>query len=215
VDRIRHYFNHPGFVEPQIRGVLASLDALPVEQRAAAELVFTTHSIPTAMAASSGPDGGAYEAQHRDVARLVAEGVTAATGRGHPWSLVYQSRSGPPTVPWLEPDIGDHLRARAAAGVPAVVVAPIGFISDHMEVRFDLDIEAAEIAAELELGFVRAPTVGTAPEFVAALHELVQERIAGAPRRALGTLGVAHDVCPAQCCPNLRAPKPVVAGAAS
>ncbi len=212
VDRIRQYFNHPGFITPQLRGVLASLEALPPEQRAGAELVFTTHSIPTAMAASAGPDGGgAYETQHLEVARLVSEGVAAAD-RAYPWSLVYQSRSGPPSIPWLEPDISDHLRARAAAGISAVVVAPIGFISDHMEVKFDLDVEAAEVAAELGIGYVRAPTVGTAPEFVAAVHELVQERLTGAPRRALGVLGVGHDVCPGDCCPNLRAPKPVVAG---
>ncbi|MGQ0465836.1 MAG: ferrochelatase [Sporichthyaceae bacterium] len=209
VDRIRHYFNHPGFVEPQIRGVRESLAALPTDLRAGAELIFTTHSIPTAMADGAGPAGGAYVAQHREVARLVAEAV------GHPWELVYQSRSGPPTIPWLEPDIGDHLRERAAAGVRAVVVAPIGFVSDHMEVRFDLDVEACAVAAELGVAFVRAPTVGTAPEFVAAVHELVQERIAGAPPRALGEFGPHHDVCPAQCCPNLRGPKPVVAGVSS
>ena len=195
--------------------MLAGLDALPAQRRASAELIFTTHSIPTAMAASAGPHGGAYEAQHLEVVRLVTDGVAAASGRTHAASLVYQSRSGPPSVPWLEPDIADHLRARAAAGLRAVVVAPIGFVSDHMEVRFDLDVEAARIAEDLDVSFVRAPTVGTAPEFVAAVHELVLERTEGAPRRALGLLGPSHDVCPGSCCPNLRAPKPVVAGVAS
>ncbi|HZE65561.1 MAG TPA: ferrochelatase [Sporichthyaceae bacterium] len=213
VDRIRAYFNHPGFVRPQIAGVRAALDALPATLRADARLVFTTHSIPVRMAASSGPLGDAYVTQHHEVARLVAEGVAAATGRAHDWQLVYQSRSGPPSVPWLEPDVGDHLRALAAAGVSAVVVAPIGFVSDHLEVAYDLDVEARAVAAELGLAFVRAATVGTSPEFVAGIRELVCERLTGARQRAvLGRLGADHDVCPVHCCPNPRAALPTVGG---
>jgi len=212
VDRIRAYFNHPGFIAPQISAVRAALDALPPEVRDRARLVFTTHSIPLRMAETSGPHGNAYVTQHLAVARLVAEGVAATGGGAHDWRLVYQSRSGPPTVPWLEPDVGDHLRALAAAGVPAVVVAPIGFVSDHLEVAYDLDVEARALAAELGLAFVRSATVGTAPEFVAGIRELVLERLTGGPRPALGTLGADHDVCPAQCCPNPRAVRPTVAG---
>jgi ferrochelatase len=213
VDRIRAYFNHPGFVRPQIAAVRAALDALPPELRGRAALVFTTHSIPLRMATSAGPHGDAYVTQHREVARLVAEGVAAAGGGRHDWQLVYQSRSGPPTVPWLEPDVGDHLRALAAAGVPAVVVAPIGFVSDHLEVAYDLDVEARALAAQLGLAFVRAATVGTAPEFVAGIREMVCERMAADPqRRALGVLGPDHDVCPVHCCPNPRAALPTVAG---
>jgi ferrochelatase len=212
VDRIRAYFNHPGFVRPQIAAVVDALHALPAEQRADAVLVFTTHSIPLRMAASAGPHGGAYVRQHREVARLVAEGVAAATGRAHDWQLVYQSRSGPPSVPWLEPDVGDHLRALAAAGTTAVVAAPIGFVSDHLEVAYDLDVAARAVAAELGLVFVRAATVGTAPEFVAGIRALVAERTRGAPRQALGELGADHDVCPVGCCPNPRGELPTVAG---
>jgi protoporphyrin/coproporphyrin ferrochelatase len=212
VDRIRAYFNHPGFVGPQVTAVRAALDALPPEVRSRAVLVFTTHSIPQCMAATSGPRGDAYVTQHREVARLVADGVAAAGGGAHEWHLVYQSRSGPPTVPWLEPDVGDFLRVLATAGVPAVVVAPIGFVSDHLEVAYDLDVEVRALAAELGVAFVRAATVGTAPEFVAGIRQLVLERVAGGPRAALGVLGADHDVCPAQCCPNPRAAQPTVAG---
>jgi ferrochelatase len=212
VDRIRAYFNHPGFVGPQITAVRAALHAVPSELRDRAALVFTTHSIPLRMAETSGPRGDAYVTQHLAVARLVADGVAAAGGGGHDWALVYQSRSGPPTVPWLEPDVGDHLRALAAAGVPAVVVAPIGFVSDHLEVAYDLDVEARALAADLGLAYVRAATVGTAPEFVAGIRDLVLERITGGPRSALGALGADHDVCPEQCCPNPRAALPTVAG---
>ncbi len=156
-------------------------------------------SIPMAMAQTSD-----YEAQLREVARLVTEKSTP----GHPWSLVWQSRSGPPTMPWLEPDIGDAIGALATAGTRSVVVAPIGFISDHMEVVFDLDVQAAERAAALGLRFARAATVGTAPEFVSMIRELVVERMdPSAPRRALGRLGVRPD-CAAGCCPvsPLRGP---------
>jgi ferrochelatase len=212
VDRIRAYFNHPGFIRPQIAAAIAALDSLPPEQRAAAVLVFTTHSIPAGMAAAAGPRGNAYVTQHREVARLVADGVAAATGRVHRWDLVYQSRSGPPSVPWLEPDVGDHLRALVAGGTRAVVVSPIGFVSDHLEVAYDLDVEARDLAAELGLSFARAATVGTAAEFVTGIRELVNERVAGAPRRALGDLGADHDVCPVHCCPNPRAALPTVAG---
>jgi ferrochelatase len=222
VDKLRHYFNHPGFVAPMADAVLTALAELPEQVRDGARIAFTTHSIPTAAADTSGPveghgDGGAYVAQHLDVARLVAERVREATGVDRPWSLVYQSRSGAPHIPWLEPDICDHLEEVHAAGAPAVVMAPIGFVSDHMEVKYDLDTEAAAKAAELGLPVSRAGTVGADPRFAAAVRDLVLERAAaerGArpARCALGALGPSHDVCPVGCCPA-RNPLPAAAGA--
>ncbi|MEW1752535.1 ferrochelatase [Streptomyces angustmyceticus] len=225
VDKLRHYFNHPGFVRPMVDGVLASLAALPQEVRDGAHLAFTTHSIPTAAADTSGTPadhtqdgaGGAYVAQHLDVARMIADAVRAETGVDHPWRLVYQSRSGAPHIPWLEPDICDHLEEQQAAGVPAVVMAPIGFVSDHMEVKYDLDTEATAKAAELGLPVARSATVGADPRFAAAVRDLLLERAAAergaAPERcALGALGPGHDLCPVGCCPA-RAPRPAAAGA--
>ncbi|MDY0816576.1 ferrochelatase [Kitasatospora purpeofusca] len=225
VDKLRHFYNHPGFVEPMIEATLAALDRLPAETRAGARLAFTTHSIPDGMAETSGaPDdpargrpGGAYVAQHLDVARLVADAVAGRTGvADRPWELVFQSRSGAPHIPWLEPDICDHLEAQHADGAPAVVMVPIGFVSDHMEVKYDLDTEAAARAAELGLPVARAATVGADPRFTAAVRELVLERAAaerGEPvsRCALGALGPSHDVCAVACCPNPRAPRPAAA----
>jgi ferrochelatase len=151
--------------------------------------VATAHSIPEAMAAVAGPAGHAYEAELTVAAQKVVDAVVP----GRPWNLAWQSRSGPPSVPWLAPDINDHLRALAGAGERAVVVFPIGFVSDHLEVVWDLDNEAKETAAELGLAFVRAATAGTQAAFVSALRELLLERRAGgAPR--LGT------ACPAACC---------------
>ncbi|MFG3113490.1 ferrochelatase [Streptomyces sp. NPDC048197] len=225
VDKLRHYFNHPGFVRPMVDGVLASLAALPEGVRDGAHLAFTTHSIPTAAADTSGTpgdhteggEGGAYVAQHLDVARVIADAVRAETGVDHPWQLVYQSRSGAPHIPWLEPDICDHLEERHAAGVPAVVMAPIGFVSDHMEVKYDLDTEATAKAAELGLPVARSATVGADPRFAAAVRELLLERAATergrTPERcALGALGPSHDLCPVGCCPA-RTPRPAAAGA--
>jgi len=184
VDKLRAFYDHPGFIGPMIERVQVALDQLP-----AAALLFTAHSIPLAMAQTS-----RYEQQLREACRLVAAGV----GRTE-WSLVYQSRSGPPTQPWLEPDIGDALRGMS--GVREVVVAPIGFISDHMEVVYDLDTEARAICSELGIKMVRAGTVGTHPAFVSMIRELVLERLGEAKPRALGTLGVGRDVCAIDCCP--------------
>jgi ferrochelatase len=219
VDRIRHYFNHPGFVAAMVASTQAAVDALPEEVRRDARLVFVTHSVPTSMNDGSGPDGRAYESQHRDVARLVTAGVTAATGTEHGFDLVYCSRSGPPSQPWLEPDVNDHLETLAAEGLPAAVLVPIGFVSDHMEVKYDLDTEALATAQRLGLPCTRAATVGTDPRFVAAVRELVLERAAVVrgeepARPALGALGPSHDVCPAGCCLNERDPgRPALCGA--
>jgi ferrochelatase len=188
-EKLPHYFDRPGFLQANTEALTAALDRLPAELRDSARLVATAHSIPNTMAAVAGPDGGAYEAELLAAARQVVD--AAAPGRD--FDLVWQSRSGPPSVPWLEPDVNDHLRALAAAGERAVVVFPIGFVSDHLEVIWDLDNEAEETAGELGLAFTRAATAGTHPAFVATVRELLEERRAGGEPR-LGTN------CPASCC---------------
>jgi ferrochelatase len=191
VDRLRAFYNHPGWVEANIDGVRAALARLPASGAQAA-LVFTAHSIPIAMAETCD-----YEAQLRTVCRLVGDAVGRLDG-----SLVYQSRSGPPSQAWLEPDVRDHLRALRLTGVTDVVVAPIGFVSDHMEVVYDLDTEAKALAEELGLNMLRASTAGSHPAFVSMIRELVVERTAGGPRRFLGDDGPSPDVCRTDCCPK-------------
>jgi protoporphyrin/coproporphyrin ferrochelatase len=202
IDKIRHYHDHPGYVRPHADAVRAALATVPADRRATTRLLFTAHSIPSAMDAGSGPAGGRYTAQLRETAALVAE----AAGADLPWELVWQSRSGSPHVPWLEPDINDHLVHLAKAGVTGVVVSPIGFISDHVEVIWDLDHEATETAKQLGLDLVRAGTPGTDPRFVAMITELVTERLRpGSPRKALGTVQT-WDFCAADCCVPARRP---------
>jgi ferrochelatase len=191
--KLRHYFDHPGFIQANADGVRRALETLPADAR----LVFTAHSIPVSMNDTAGPSGGLYLAEQRETARLVAEAVR---GPGAAFDLVWQSRSGPPQVPWLAPDLNDHLRALAAEGVSAVVVAPTGFVSDHLEVAWDLDNEASATAAELGLAFARAATAGTHPAFVAMVRELVLERMSGAPALSLGALGLCGVDCPTGCC---------------
>ncbi len=191
VSKLRAFYNHPGFVEPNIENVKTALAQIPAQRRAEAHIAFTAHSIPLSMAQNC-----VYEAQLQEVARLVVDSVGT-----NPWQLVYQSRSGPPHQPWLEPDIGDHLEALKANGVTDVVIAPIGFISDHMEVIFDLDTEAKEIADEIGLNVVRAATVGTHPKFIKMIRLLIEERLSDTPNRlALGKYGPRQDVCPPNCC---------------
>ena len=191
VDKLRVFFNHPGYVEPMAGLLGGCLARIPEERRAAAEVLFTAHSIPMAMAANC-----RYELQLRESCRLVAAGAGAGS-----WKLVFQSRSGPPQQPWLEPDVGDAIREARGRGVSDVVVAPIGFISDHMEVMFDLDVEAHDISHELGMNMVRCPTVGTHPRFVQMIRELIVERMSDEPvRLCLGELGPSHDVCPIDCC---------------
>ncbi|HXW46382.1 MAG TPA: ferrochelatase [Streptosporangiaceae bacterium] len=203
IDKIRQYFNHPGFIEPFAAGVADAASTLDPAVRDDYDLVFTAHSIPLTMAAASGPGGGAYTAQLAEAAGLVA----GRLGYRRPWRLAYCSRSGPPSQPWLEPDINDCLADLAAAGSRAVVVSPIGFVSDHMEVRFDLDLEAAQTASRLGLGFARAATPGTDPRFVSMISDLVRERVTGADPAWLGSLGPGHDECQADCC-GLGVPRP-------
>ena len=198
IDTVRHYFNHPGFIEPLVEHTRRALDALAPAVRNDAHLVFTAHSIPRAMAAASGPSGNAYAAQFREAARLISDRVD---GGAHPWELAYQSRSGPPSQPWLEPDVRDHLAALASGGARAAVLVPAGFVSDHMEVRYDLDVEATAAAERLGIAVARAATPGTHPRFVTMIRELAAERICdSAERLTLGILGPSHDVCPARCC---------------
>lgn len=207
IDKIRPYFNHPGFIEPFAANVTAALESLPAGARDGARLVFTAHSVPVAMAASSGSvsagtartaPGGRYAAELAEAARLITE-RTADPARGH--DLVWQSRSGPPSVPWLEPDIRDHIGALAKAGTAsAVVVVPVGFVSDHIEVLHDLDVEAAAVAASLALPFARAAAPGASERFARMVCELVDERASGGPALALGDFGAAAGVCAADCC---------------
>ena len=197
IDKIRRYFNHPGFIEPFAGSAADALATLPADLRDDAHLVFTAHSVPVAMAEASGPGGGRYVAELTEAAHLIAE---RTRGGRHPWTLAYQSRSGPPSQPWLEPDICDHIGDLAASGARAVVVIPVGFVSDHMEVRHDLDIEAAQAAESLGVAFARAATPGAHPRFASMVTELVRERMIGVPCAALGRLGVPSHECPADCC---------------
>lgn len=193
--KLRNFFNHPGFIEAMADRVRTSLSTLPEARRRDARLVYTAHSIPMAMAQSS-----PYETQLHEACRLVSEAV----GYGE-YQLVWQSRSGPPQQAWLEPDVSAVIRAMTGKNRPPVALVPIGFLCDHLEVLYDLDVEAAEACREAGLTFVRVPTVGRHPRFVQGLRELIQERLAGAPRRALGSLGPAADECPADCCRWRRA----------
>lgn len=192
VDKLRAFFNHPGFIEPMIDNVRAALDQIPAERRDAAKLIFTAHSIPQSMA-----DTSKYEIQLREASRLVAEG---AAHTDH--SLVYQSRSGPPQQPWLEPDVCDFIESmHQQSPISDVVIVPIGFISDHMEVVFDLDTEARHKCESLGINMVRAATVGTQPRFIQMIRELIEERLdPSVPRLTLGDLGPSLDACPIDCC---------------
>ncbi len=203
VDKIRVFYNHAGFVEPMIDNTIAAVAQLEMGGPTAddVELAFTAHSIPMAMA-----DTSDYVVQLREACRLIAEGASLRIGRLLPWDLVFQSRSGAPGQPWLEPDISDHLRVRRSAGVSRVAVVPVGFISDHMEVVWDLDTQARETANEIGLAMSRAATVGVDSRFVDMIFDLAVERAASVRgedpiRAALGIRGPNHDVCPVDCCP--------------
>jgi ferrochelatase len=220
IDKVRQFFDHPGFVEPFVDGLRTAITEL-VERgvaEGAIRILFSTHSIPSSDAERSGPPartfgaGGAYATQHR----AVAEVVVREAGTDIPWQLVYQSRSGPPTQPWLEPDVNDVIRGFASEGVDAVVIVPLGFVSDHMEVLWDLDTEATETAQEHGMIAIRTPTPGTHPAYVRGLVDLVLERVNGTPaaeRPAKTELGPWYDVCRPGCCENARLGfKPAISG---
>jgi len=194
IDKVRPYWNHPGFVAAVVERVHDAVGSLAPDACERARLVFTAHSIPLSMASTSD-----YEAQLRDEAAMVAERVDLP--RAGEWELVFQSRSGPPQVPWLEPDIVDHLHAVRERGDDVVVVVPIGFTSDHMEVVYDLDTQAAAAADELGLTMVRAGTVGTHPAFVEGLVDVLDELLVGATPVAIGGFGPRVTPCRPGCCP--------------
>jgi ferrochelatase len=198
-DKIRVFYNHPGFVEPMAAKLREALASLPRERRHRAEIVFTGHSVPLSMARNS-----AYERQFQEASRLVAK--LAGVNRHH---VAWQSRSGPPQMPWLEPDILDVLRNLHDLGRSDVIVVPLGFISDHIEVLYDLDVEARSLAHELGMSMIRVPTIGTDPAFVAMIRELIEERMSDNPlRRYFGALGPGHDTCPINCCRLGSSPGP-------
>ncbi len=215
IDKIRPYFNHPGFIEPFADATRAALDCLPPQARTTARLVFTAHSVPAGMAAASGSPlagtavptaGGRYAAELREAARLITERVRLPHRN---FDLAYQSRSGPPGVPWLEPDIRDHLADLAKDGASGAVVVPVGFTSDHVEVVHDLDVEAARVAAALGLPLGRAAAPMPDPRFAAMVTDLVLERMGAADPQWLGDFGPAAGDCPADCCMSPGAEPPV------
>ena len=220
VDKIRQYWNHPGFSRANARIVTEGARQMMERTGVAPHLVFVTHSLPLAMDETSGPgdeEGHLYSRQHLELSAAVAEEVSATLGTELGHDLTYCSRSGPPSQPWLEPDVNDHLRELAGRGVRHVVLAPIGFVSDHMEVVFDLDTEAVETAEELGLDLLRVPTVGTDPEFVSGLVDLALERAAeargGQPVRPTWPGERPRpSTCLPGCCPNLRVDRRAACG---
>lgn len=207
IEKLRPFYNHPGFIEANAANLRTALEQIPMERRANAHLVFTAHSIPETMARNCD-----YEAQLQETSRLVfleligtgsgssagASPPVAFTGR---YSLVFQSRSGSPSQPWLGPDVCDHLRELHAGGIKDVVVSPVGFVSDHMEVVYDLDTEATALCRELGIKMVRAAAAGRHPAFAKMIRELILERLEPSmPRRFLGGNGPRTDVCRPDCC---------------
>ena len=228
IDKVRQFFDHPGFVAPISAGVSQAVAGFLDDGIAASEIrvLFSTHSVPMDDAVRSGPrdvdwgEGGAYAAQHRAVAEVIMGDLAAERpdAASVAWDLVYQSRSGPPSQPWLEPDVVDVIETLPDAGVRAVAIVPLGFVSDHMEVLWDLDTEAVEAAEEAGLRAVRTATPGVDPAYVTGLIDLVMERVEGTPtaeRPHRTALGPWFDVCRPACCENVRAGfKPAAAGIA-
>ncbi len=222
IDKVRPYFDRPGFRQPFIDGTIEAVHRAAAAglQVSDVQVVFTTHSVPSTMADTSGSaelgdhrPGGAYVTQHLAVAAAVIDAVAAEVGAAPTWQLAYQSRSGPASVPWLDPDINDVIGDIAAKGARGVIVVPIGFVSDHVEVVWDLDNEAAETAAEHGLFFTRVRTPGVDPRFVGELADLVQERLAEAVATTAELPGARRrpDFCASRCCVNARATKPTTA----
>ncbi len=203
VDKMRVYYNHPGFVAANAENLKTAIERFHPEERGEVVVAFTAHSIPNSMAGQC-----RYEEQLRETCRLVAEAIGLASER---WSLVFQSRSGRPQDPWLEPDILDHIQALTERGVKRLVIHPVGFLSDHMEVLYDLDEEAKLLCNKQGMRMERAATVGTSGVFVRTLAKLIKERVEGlCDRAAMGQYGPSHDVCPVDCC--LPPARPAVSG---
>lgn len=197
VDKIRPFFNHPGFIDAGEARLRDAFREIPAHAQQDVQIVYVAHSIPLSMANSSD-----YVQQLQEVRTLVSARLNIPNH-----ALVYQSRSGAPGQPWLEPDILDYLREVKQKNLAsAVLVAPISFISDHMEVLYDLDIEARQLCDSLSLPMARAKTVGVHPAFVAMIRELILERTEGAEKRTLGALGPRPDVCAEDCCPAPQRP---------
>ena len=193
IDKLRVFYNHPDFIAANVEQIRTAFEQLPESSHSAARIAFTAHSIPLSMANNCN-----YVTQLNETCRLIALELELPPER---WSLVYQSRSGRPGDPWLEPDILDHIRSLHAQGTKSLVIAPVGFLSDHMEVLFDLDEEAQTVCSEMGIEMARAATVGNQPRFVSMIRELIQERLGLVPeRKALGAFGPSHDVCPPDCC---------------
>ncbi len=193
IDKIRVFYNHPDFIDACAVRVHSAIDQVPKERSSQLHIAFTAHSIPLSMSESCD-----YVRQLTEASRLVAEAVGVTDDR---WKLVFQSRSGPPQISWLEPDICDHLKDLRSNGADDVIVMPIGFLSDHMEVMYDLDHEAREVCDSIGLHMIRASTPGTHPRFVTMIRKLVEERLYGSERASVGQFGPSHDVCPLDCCP--------------
>ncbi len=202
VDKLRPFFNHPAFIEATVERVREALGSVPAEARENVQIVYLAHSIPVSMANSSD-----YVKQLEEVRRLVSGALGHADDVHKNDALVYQSRSGAPGQPWLGPDILEYLRQVKAGNLAsAVVLAPISFISDHMEVLYDLDVEARQVCDSLALPMTRAKTVGVHPKFIGMIRELILERMnPGSERRAVGSLGPRADVCAEDCCPGRKA----------
>ena len=191
VHKLRMAFNHPLYIGASADRVQKALDKIPESRRSATRVVFTAHSIPLSMA-----ENCKYETQLTEASRLIMEAIGE-----NPWDLVYQSRSGPPQQPWLDPDICDHIQSLHDAGeTEDMVIMPVGFVSDHMEVMFDLDTEAMDLCKELSINMVRAGSVGVHPEFVSMISQLILERTTGTEKQAIGNMPPNWDVCPKDCC---------------
>lgn len=192
VSKLRLFYNHPEFIAASAERVNQAIDLIPAERRDNLKFIFTAHSIPLSMA-----EGCGYARQLHEASRLVAERTGIKS-----WRLAYQSRSGPPTQPWLEPDICDVIRTWESPNEHPIVIVPIGFLTDHMEVLYDLDTEARQLCEARGISMIRAGTVGAHPRFVRMLYELIAERLRGDSRRSsIGQFPASPDVCPSECCP--------------
>ena len=193
IDKIRLFYNHPGFINANCAQIRSAISGIPNDRINSTKIIFTAHSIPLSMACNC-----LYEQQLQEAGNLIAKELNWDN-----WDLVYQSRSGSPSQPWLAPDICDFLRGPSIKGITDVIIAPIGFVSDHVEVLYDLDTEAREVCSELKLNMVLSKTVGTHPLFITAIGELIEGRLFDdKPRLAIGNFGPNADRCGTNCCPR-------------